>query len=559
MAAASPLRPTAIRPVLNRHEQILKLPSDPHRRWWRWILIALILIVIVGVVGVRYVISHAAPILRARVIETLSARFKSKVDLAELDVSVMNGLSVHGSSLQIFGQTDPNPYEPGIQPLISVQEFRFQTGIASLFRSPMHVQTVYVKGAVLNIPPHEDRQQLSDMRKSSSKIAIVVDQLTFEDTKLLINTSKPGKAPLTFQIGQLKMRDVGPAQPMPFDATLVNPKPVGDIQSHGKFGPLNDAQPRYTPVSGEYFFTHADLGTLWGIAGILSSTGKYHGSLGRIEVDGETDTPDFRLARSGHPVNLHTDFHAIVDGTDGDTYLEPVKARFLHSAFIAKGKVIRVEQSHGHDIELNVEMNQARIEDLLALGVKTEPPVMSGSVALQTEMSLPPGAEDVADRLKLKGSFRIPAAQFSNEKVQSKIDALSLRAQGKPKLIKEHAETNVSSDLNGTFLLNNGVFTFSQLHFSVPGARSEIQGQYSLDGNIFDFHGKLKLDAKLSQTMTGWKSVLLKPVDPFFSKDGAGTEIPFKVTGTRSEPHFGLDFSHQKGKAEKANTAAVSN
>lgn len=556
MAAAAPNQPTPIRHAQNRHERIFSLPSRRRKRWWRWIFLALVLAAIVAVVGVRYVISHAAPILRTRVIETLSARFKSKVDLAELDVSVMNGLTVHGSGLQIFGQTDPNPYEPGVQPLIAVQEFRFQTGVASLFRSPMHVQTVYVKGAELNIPPHKDRQQLSDMRKSSGKIAIIVDQLTFEDTKLLINTSKPGKAPLTFQIGQLKMLDVGPDQPMPFEATLVNPKPVGDIQSHGKFGPLRDDQPRYTPVSGEYSFTNADLGTLHGIAGILSSTGKYHGSLGRIEVDGATDTPDFRLASSGHPVNLHTDFHAIVDGTDGDTYLEPVRAHFLHSAFTARGKVIRVEQPHGHDIELNVEMNQARIEDLLALGVKTEPPVMSGAVTLQTEMSLPPSAEDVADRLKLKGSFRIPVAQFSNDKVQSKINALSLRAQGKPKLVKEHIDPNVSSDLNGTFLLNNGEFTFSQLHFAIPGARSEIQGQYSLDGNVFDFHGKLKLDAKLSQTMTGWKSVLLKPVDPFFSKDGAGAVIPFKVTGTRSEPHFGLDFGHQKGKAEKASGAA---
>jgi hypothetical protein len=44
---------------------------------------------------------------------------------------------------------------------------------------------------------------------------------------------------------------------------------------------------------------------------------------------------------------------------------------------------------------------------------------------------------------------------------------------------------------------------------------------------------------------SGWKSVLLKPVDPFFSKDGAGTEIPIRVTGTESEPHFGLDFGHK--------------
>jgi hypothetical protein len=55
--------------------------------------------------------------------------------------------------------------------------------------------------------------------------------------------------------------------------------------------------------------------------------------------------------------------------------------------------------------------------------------------------------------------------------------------------------------------------------------------------------------AKLSQMTTGWKSILLKPVDPFFSKHGAGTELPFKVTGTKSEPHFGLDFGHRDAEA----------
>ena len=32
---------------------------------------------------------------------------------------------------------------------------------------------------------------------------------------------------------------------------------------------------------------------------------------------------------------------------------------------------------------------------------------------------------------------------------------------------------------------------------------------------------------------------------PFFKKNGAGTEIPIKITGTESEPHFGADFGHK--------------
>src|ERR1700730_10513339 len=211
---------------------------------------------------------------------------------------------------------------------------------------------------------------------------IAVDQFVCVDTKLIINTSKPGKAPLEFDIGDLKMKDIGPGQPLSFRATLVNPKPVGNIQSTGFFGPFNEMSPRDTAVGGDYSFTHADLGTIKGIGGILSSTGKYAGTLGRIEVEGQTDTPDFRVAVSGHRVPLHTDFHAIVDGTDGDTYLDPVIARVLNSSFTARGKVVRMKVPRGHDVELDVVLGRDSIEDLLKLGIRTDPPIITGMVAM---------------------------------------------------------------------------------------------------------------------------------------------------------------------------------
>jgi hypothetical protein len=97
------------------------------------------------------------------------------------------------------------------------------------------------------------------------------------------------------------------------------------------------------------------------------------------------------------------------------------------------------------------------------------------------------------------------------------------------------------------------LLSFSFLHFVIPGTHVDMTGDYGLDGKEFDFHGKARLDAKVSQMTTGWKSILLKPVDPFFSKNGAGTEVPIRITGTESEPHFGLDFGH---KDEHANAAS---
>ena len=51
---------------------------------------------------------------------------------------------------------------------------------------------------------------------------------------------------------------------------------------------------------------------------MLSSIGKYEGYLERIDVTGQTETPDFSIDLAGQKVPLSTRFHAIVDGTTGD-------------------------------------------------------------------------------------------------------------------------------------------------------------------------------------------------------------------------------------------------
>jgi hypothetical protein len=61
-----------------------------------------------------------------------------------------------------------------------------------------------------------------------------------------------------------------------------------------------------------------------------------------------------------------------------------------------------------------------------------------------------------------------------------------------------------------------------------------------MTSTALDFRGSLRLDARVSQTVTGWKHWVLKAADPFFAKRGAGTFVKIKVTGTAQDPHFGL-------------------
>jgi AsmA-like C-terminal region len=528
-------------------------PSQPQRRRRHkvlfWVGIGALLIAVVGLATFEILLSRAEPILRAHLMQSLSARFHSRVEMGAFEVSLLRGFEVSGKDLAIY------PYNiESSTPTFSVRRFAFRTGYSSLLRSPMHIGQVEVEGLRINLPPKSQRKNLpqlnnnhgSDHGQRSSNVSIFVGEMDCTDTVLTLGTDKPGKLPLKFVIQSLTLRTIGAGKPMNFSAVLTNPKPVGQIESRGYFGPWNAAQPGQTAVGGAYSFHDADLGTLKGIGGILSSQGAYQGTLDKIVVDGKTDTPDFQVKISGHKVPLHTEFHAIVDGTDGDTYLQPVKAQFLHSFLTARGYVVRVKGEPGHHIYLDVAIDQARIEDLLRLAVRTDPPVMEGQVKLHTKLDLPPGPQDVAHRLRLQGNFAIVDGRFNNEKIQSRVDELSLRSQGEVELAHQEARdaatTTVRSQMRGDFKLADASLDLSNLHYDIPGASFKLAGVYSLDGAKFNFTGTADMQATVSRMVGGWKGVLLMPVDKFFQKNGAGTEVPFKIDGTRSDPHFGLDF-----------------
>jgi hypothetical protein len=342
-----------------------------------------------------------------------------------------------------------------------------------------------------------------------------------------------------------------------FDVDMVNAKPIGTIHSKGHAGPWAKGDPGALPVEGDYTFDHADLSTIKGIAGILSSTGHYSGCLNRIEADGQTQTPDFRLDRvaQGSGLMLKTRFHAIVDGTNGNTYLQPVDAVLGHTHILAKGSVVRAEdasgQKHGHDIVLDITIDRGHIEDILQISANRETPFMTGYLTLSpTHFHLPPGKENVVDKLLLDGSFHLSQAEFTNPKMQGRIEDLSMRGQGKPGEVKTTDPTSIHSEMQGHFSLGGGMLRLPDLTYQVPGALIEAHGVYGLQAGSLAFEGDAKLDATLSKVVGGWKGFLLKPADRYLRKNGAGTDVPIHVSGTRKDPKFGVDFG-RLGKTQK--------
>ena len=522
-------------------------------RWWRrrwvlWVGTVFVLLAIVGAVAVEWALRQMEPTMRKRVVETLSARFHSPVELDRLSLSMDKDIIVTGGGLRILylaGPTKPdaNPHAP---PMLTVESFEFRTGWRELLRPTTRLVTVKVHGLQLNIPPRRGGAAEPDnpKRKGQSKLGIAVDRIECTDAKIVIETSKPGTKPLEFDIGRLVVTDVGAMKPLNYDAMLVNPKPVGNVHSTGSFGPWQDDNPRDTPVNGSYEFTHADLSSIRGLGGILSSTGRFSGTLGNLTADGVTDTPDFRLDISDHPMALHAEFHAVVDGTTGDTRLDPVRAVVGHTSLVATGSVTRAVGMKGHDTDLTVVIDKGRIEDMLTLALKASPPLMRGALALKMHIRLPAGPVSVSRKAQLEGTFAIKGAMLNDVKMQQQVDSLSERAQGKPKLANKQDAAVVGSTVAGRFSQADAVLTVPELNLSMPGAQIAMNGQIHLVGSTFEFHGKVRTQATASQMTTGWKSLLLSPFDKMLKKNGAGVELPIKVTGTRSTYDLGLDFPH---------------
>lgn len=498
-----------------------------------WLLLTLgfLLLVIMGVIGARI-----EPILRKRAVAALSSRFDSDVDLRTLRVSLVGHIAVHGEGLVLrhHGRTD-------VPPLIQIHQFSATLNWAGLFGKPFHLQQVHLQGLAIHIPPKNKHLPDTSQPKKKPDIPLLVDELVSDNAELDLLPGDPAKDPHVFLIHRLVMHSVGLGHSAPFESQLTNAVPPGEIEVKGHFGPWQGEDPGQTPLSADYNFQKADLSVFHGIAGILSSTGTFGGVLNNIDVRGATTTPDFTITIAGHPLKLDTDFSATVDGMNGNTLLHPVIAQFLNSTLVCNGGVVKAHGRKGREIVLDVTTDHARVEDLMQFAVKSSKPPMTGAVRLSTKFDLPPGTGDLTDRLRLDGSFGIGGGQFASSEIRAKLESLSRRAQGKPQ--DQDAGSAVSS-LKGTFTLRDGQITFRNLSFSVTGATVELAGSYGLKTERLDFHGKLRLQAKLSQITTGVKSFLLKPFDPFFRKNGE-TVLPIRITGTRDQPSFGLDFHHK--------------
>ncbi len=518
-------------------------------------------LLLVGATVLVSIVTRQTPHVRDLVVDALNQRFRSQVELESLAVDAFPKAAITGSGLRLRynGRTD-------VEPLIAIESFSASAGLWALTAAPpLRLQTVELEGLDIRIPPGglradpADPEVVSTTGTSASSGARVVtepprrrwlpfrrrnagpltiDRLVSRRATLELTPRDVTKLPRIFEIHDLEMRDFSGDRGARFSAALTNPKPAGRIETSGTFGPWQADDPQLTPLEGQYTFKNADLNTIKGIAGILASEGRYRGALERIEVEGTTDVPDFRVDLAGNPVHLMTKFTAVVDGTNGNTWLERVDAQIGETLLKTKGAVVRAQDVKGRHITLDISIEKGRIEDLLQLAVKSAKPILTGRVDLETTFLLPAGDQSVVEKLQLNGTFKLAQARFANVDVQKKITMLSQKGRGDE---DGNDGASVVSNLEGRFVMENSALRFSSLRFGVPGAIVQLAGTYDLRSEQMDFTGELLTDATLADMTSGFKSVLGRVAQPFFRRQGGGSQFPIRISGPRSKPSFGLD------------------
>lgn len=514
------------------------------RRWLAGVaLLVLAIIVGAGVVAAIY-LPRASELVRERVIAQLNSDLESDVDVESLQVSLRPSprVTLQGLVMRHKGRRD-------VPPLIQIRSLTAELSLSGWMAR--RLDRVSIEELRIFIPPRnrEGAKPTDTGRKGretpkqprGATVAAsgwFIDRLTATDATLFLAVREPGIPPREFHIHRLAMSPVGVDRVMAFQAALNNPRPAGEIETAGTFGPWQKDEPSLTPLRATYTFSHADLGTFKGIGGTLTSKGAFGGILERIEATGSSATPDFRLSISGNPVPLTTHFEAVIDGTNGNTVLTHIDVTLGQSRLVVSGAVIGRPGIDGRTITIDATIPNGRLDDVLRLAVKGKIPPLTGDIEVQTKVLLPPGDRDVIDKLQLDGTFRVRAARFTSLDIQSTLEDLSKRGRGKP---KEEGGPSPVSNMAGRFTLKNTVMTLPKLTFGVPGATIRLSGCYNLRQETLDFLGTVRLQAKASQTMTGVKRLLLKPIDPLFTRDGAGTVLPIHIAGTRDNPAFKLD------------------
>lgn len=453
------------------------------------------------------------------------------------EAAVRSDLASASSSNVRFGSFHDRYFPPGCvaenvtfqersggAPLVSIRRLTIRASLVGLLTH--HVSLIKAEGLHGEIAPRGVGLDASGKEPA-------IDTLIADDAVLEVPRHTP-QAGLQFRFHKLSIRNLNARSGVvSFAAVLDVPEPPGLASISGQFGPWKTSDPKSTSISGKYSLQNADLAVFHSIAGIVSSTGKFHGNLEQIQVDGATHSPEFMVTRTHHSLPLDVNFQAVVETHAGDVVLPHFEAKFGRDEISGSGSIAR--RSNGRrSTMLDLNCNRGRIEDTFYPFITSARSSLTGDVSFHMHIELASGHESFLRKLSLKSQFQIQNSRFTNSRTEESVSKVSAPPN--------QDKTQSLAELQGSVSVGNGVARFQPLGIRDDGAAAVFTGSYDLENQRIDLHGRLKTAASLTKTTHGVKAVFAKVIEAFYKKKPHVTVVPVHIGGTYSHPNFGLDL-----------------
>ncbi len=495
-----------------------------------WIAFAVLALALTGVDLMFYF----WPFRYREVHPLLEKTFQSRVDVTRYHRTYFPhpGFVADGVTLYRHGDTR-------IPPLATMERMEVVGTWTNLLFHPHELYEIRLQGLHVRIPPKGTAARGMDFNggmnpKSQQKMVIETIVANCSTVDLL----RPGRPPLRFGIETLQIHNVRKNEPFQFFAKVAIPGPQGIVEANGSIGPLKSGDYGATPLNGTYSLANANLSLVDGVAGHAAASGHYNGTLAALNVAGRVSIPDFRAGQA-HTVRIDGVYQVTVNGKTRDVQIHQAMVKTAGNTITASGSVAGSPKT----VDVTFSGQNCRVAPLLDM-VEESTPAVDGLVSFAARAQFRQGKARFLQRLRLEGDASVEELRFAQGGTQGKVDAFSARVRKSGEDDPPGDAVTVSAQSDTRFA--DGVAYFPDIAVALPGARVQLHGTFNLLNTRIDLTGKAELDKTVSHAVTGWKSVLLMPLDPFFKHGKAGAVVSVAVTGTAAHPKVGQDVMHDK-------------
>lgn len=508
------------------------------RRRWPWILAA---VIVVGFPAFYAIVFYLYwPFTKQDVINVLQERSLRSVTIDRFHTSYFPpGCVAEGVKfLHIKRKNEP--------PLITIDKLVITTNYGSMIRFERRLDNVRVIGLRVRVPAREPAGEPSPIMPvtySNSKTSMPIENL-YADGAVLDFYRSGSPNPFGIRIEKLAMHHISSGTPLTYQVRLHTSEPPGIIESSGSFGPWNPKSPGQTKAHGAFTYHNANLAFFKQFSGTLSSHGLFTGNVSGLQISGNAEIPDFTLKDTSHKRALAVSYDTRLDAIHGNLDLTRIVAAFNRTVLLIKGSVSSNGDA-GKNLSVELSSDRARLEDLIDLFISAKQPPMTGDVSFQLHARVPFNGKPFLQGLVLNGEFGIARSRFSDRQFEEGLAKLSHSAKQAEQKERENPAT-VLSHLKGQVSAANGLAHLSHVEFMIPGAHAWLNGTYSLLNYRTNLSGALITQGDVSKTQTGFKSILLKALTPFFRRKHHAKVVPFKITGPYGHTNVSLALGRHR-------------